>query len=68
MRNRYRLAHFCKKIENSSANISASEYPIKNTKLFKVYFSLEDISSGTGPLNKARLKYKNYLILNTGPK
>lgn len=29
MRNRYCLAHFCKKIENSSANILASEYPIK---------------------------------------
>ena len=68
MRNRYRLAHFSKKIENSSANILASEYPIKkNTKLFKVYFSLKDISSGTGSLNKARLKYEIYLMLNTGP-
>lgn len=33
----------------------------------KFYFSLKDISSGTGSLNKARLKYEIYLMLNTGP-
>lgn len=68
MRNRYRLAHFCKKNRKFVGQyISFGISDKKNAKLFKVYFSLKDISSGTGSLNKARLKYEIYLMLNTGP-